>query len=465
MPESPICFLLKNTCAERCISFFIHIAPALLIHIILMSFNVAACGAFQQDSSKTSDNATNIFPSFTLHEDDTEHTKKNDDMFLYNLMMSRPDKFAGILSQSEKYEIKIIYTQINRNSKSIPQFKNYTYRMYADEYFNPASLVKLPVSCMALQKLNTLNIPHLNKNTRLEIKKKHACQDAVTKDPCSPEGYPTIGNYIIKMLVASDNDAYNRLYEFLGQEFINKTLCNMEYNHVRIIRRFNNCSPEDNRYTNPFIFFDKNNKSIYIQKMKVNPDRIINPHNKSRKGTGYINKYVRFIMGPYSYEHDNNLPLHDIHQMLVSIFYPESFNKKNTFKLTRHDRDFLKTYLSLYPADSDLQCYSSRKRYPDNYKKYFIYGDMPADTMHDTSIKIYNVVGRSDGYISDCAYIVNKKHNIYFFLSAVIYVNKNNIIKDSKYEYETVGLPFLAELGRTVYEYEKERTVQVSRFH
>jgi len=44
-----------------------------------------------------------------------------------------------------------------------------------------------------------------------------------------------------------------------------------------------------------------------------------------------------------------------------------------------------------------------------------------------------------------------------FLLSAVIYVNEDEIFNDDKYEYDEIGLPFLANLGRVIYKYELER--------
>ena len=63
-------------------------------------------------------------------------------------------------------------------------------------------------------------------------------------------------------------------------------------------------------------------------------------------------------------------------------------------------------------------------------------------------IIIYNKVGYAYGYLTDCAYIVDKKKNKEYIITATIYVNKNGIFNDDMYEYDTVGLPFLAELGR-----------------
>ena len=42
-------------------------------------------------------------------------------------------------------------------------------------------------------------------------------------------------------------------------------------------------------------------------------------------------------------------------------------------------------------------------------------------------------------------------------LSAVIYVNKDGILNDNKYEYEDVGYPFFKEVYNIIYRYELRR--------
>jgi hypothetical protein len=55
------------------------------------------------------------------------------------------------------------------------------------------------------------------------------------------------------------------------------------------------------------------------------------------------------------------------------------------------------------------------------------------------------------------AYIIDFEKKIEFVLGAVIYVNENEILNDGLYEYETVGYPFMRDLGRVFYEYELKR--------
>ncbi len=113
----------------------------------------------------------------------------------------------------------------------------------------------------------------------------------------------------------------------------------------------------------------------------------------------------------------------------------------------------------MLPGESGIQSYASNGKYPDNHKKYFVFGDAygSRSALRSGPVRIFNIVGKSDGYLSDCAYIVDFECGIEFFLSAVIYVNSDQVLKDGRYEYESVGMPFLAELGRTVYEYERAR--------
>jgi hypothetical protein len=42
-------------------------------------------------------------------------------------------------------------------------------------------------------------------------------------------------------------------------------------------------------------------------------------------------------------------------------------------------------------------------------------------------------------------------------LSAVLYVNSDGVLNDDRYDYDTVGFPFLRDLGRRVYEAELRR--------
>jgi beta-lactamase class A len=140
------------------------------------------------------------------------------------LMRSQPHRFATVMSDPAKHRLQIIYTQIDRDDENRPHFRSYTYRLRADEYFYPASTVKLPVALLALEKINRLNVAGLDRNTTMLTSAEGHGQTSVTADLTAPEGLPSVAHYIRKLLLVSDNDAFNRLYEFVGQAEINEFL-------------------------------------------------------------------------------------------------------------------------------------------------------------------------------------------------------------------------------------------------
>ncbi|MEL6562013.1 MAG: hypothetical protein AAFQ94_27750, partial [Bacteroidota bacterium] len=65
------------------------------------------------------------------------------------------------------------------------------------------------------------------------------------------------------------------------------------------------------------------------------------------------------------------------------------------------------------------------------------------------------------GYLIDNAYIVDFDNGVEFMLSAVIHVNENRIFNDGVYEYDSIGFPFMAQLGQQIYQLELKRNRQV----
>src|SRR5262245_37987069 len=61
-----------------------------------------------------------------------------------------------VLNQPDSFHYQLIYTKIDRDKNNQPHFTNYYFRVNRNEYFNPASMVKLPTALLALEKINTL---------------------------------------------------------------------------------------------------------------------------------------------------------------------------------------------------------------------------------------------------------------------------------------------------------------------
>src|SRR5258708_16986126 len=156
--------------------------------------------------------------------------------FLTDLMKSHPAKFKKIIRDKDTLEVQIIYTQINRDSLNRPVFKSFYFHVDSTKYFYPASTVKLPMTLLAFEKLNQLNIHGLDKFTPMFNDSVYSGQLSAKNDPTSENGLPSMAHYAKKILLVSDNDASNRLYEFVGQKEVNATLKGKGYN-MRILHR------------------------------------------------------------------------------------------------------------------------------------------------------------------------------------------------------------------------------------
>ncbi|WP_354584425.1 serine hydrolase [Hymenobacter sp. UYCo722] len=362
------------------------------------------------------------------------------------------------VASNPQYELQIIYTQINRDAQNRPTFTPHTYHLNPQQYFNPASLVKLPVVALSLEKLNDLHNPALTRRTIMATGTAYRCQNSVPfAAPADSDRTATVGNYIKRMLLVSDNVAYNRLYEFLGQRSLNQRLQELGYPNARITRRFAPCDTTANRHTNPISFHTTQGDTLYKQPAQYNPVTYRSPLGRVLKGRAH-QAGGRIIPTPYDFTTANHLPLPDITAILQSILFPESVPALQRLRLTQTDYAFLRRCLHATPHESGFQLYTPA-RYFDAYKKYLYYGRNP-DTPQQSTLRIYNIVGMSHGFLADVAYFADSLHQSEFMLSAVLYVNKNGIINDGTYEYDTIGQPFLVQLGRQIQQYEAQRPRQ-----
>lgn len=362
----------------------------------------------------------------------------------------KDDYLRKIVSDSS-YEVQIIYSRVNKKDKT---FTSYTYNLDQNKYFYPASTVKMPVAILALQRLNEISrdTADIRMTDEMLTAANRPGQTPAFIDTTNENRKPSIERYIQRIFAVSDNDSYNRLYEFLGSDYINETLqkkgvfTNSVINHRLALPGL---TPEDNRFTNNIRFF-RDKKLVYDKPEMYAAKEWKHTARNSKKGIGYIDSRDSLVSAPFDFSMKNFYNLKDMEGTLQRIIYPEYFKEDQRFDLREEDYRFLRKTMSDLPREYKI--YKNNPAYYDSYVKFFMFGDKKELIPDD--IKIYNKVGTAYGYLIDCAYIENTSKNVGFFLTAVIHVNKNKIYNDSKYEYDEIGLPFLARLGRVVYEYE-----------
>lgn len=375
---------------------------------------------------------------------------RTDPAFFDWLGRNAPD-LIPVLTDPER-QVQVIYTQIDRKKDNQPTFRHFYYQIQPERYFYPASTVKLPVAILALQRLNELQISGLDRNSTMVTESGFKGQTPVYNDPTSPDGRPTVAHYIKKILLVSDNDAFNRLYEFLGQEYINQQLQKLGYDSAQVIHRLDIAlSEEENRSTNPVRFYDTSSQILYEQPL-VKSTMPYQPRH-TLLGRGFILNGV-LVEEPFDFSVKNRLTLPDLHSILMSVLFPNSVPKEQRFNLTVDDYRFLYRYMSMLPGESDYPQYDSTS-YPDAYVKFLYYG--ASGSIEDSTIRIFNKVGDAYGFLTDAAYLVDFKNGIEFLVSATVYCNSDGIFNDDHYEYSTIGYPFLKSLGRAIHAYELQR--------
>ena len=392
------------------------------------------------------------------------------DTFLEDLMKKQPDKFGDVLQNAADRRVQILYTKIDRDKNNKPTFTSYRFRVNADEYFYPASTVKLPASLLALEKLNQLHIKGLTRQTPMLSDSAYEGQIKQFQDPTNLEngGLPTVEHYVKKILLVSDNDAHNRLYEFMGQAPFNEILAAKGFKDIRVTHRLQtSMTREQNKRSNPISFKnvenvadDKGSDKVSLQRLLYQPMLVSTKDYKSPKPIGIGKGFMRrdsLINEPFDFTYRNNYPIETQQQILKTVLFPESVPATQRFDLTEDDYTFVRKYMSMSPLESKSPKYpdaDSAGSY-DSYCKFLMFGDdkkpMPKN------IRIFNKVGDAYGFLIDNAYIVDFEKGIEFMLTVTIYCNSDGIFNDDKYDYNAVGYPFMANIGKAIYNYEVSR--------
>lgn len=349
---------------------------------------------------------------------------------LEQVLASDHPKIKRVMDSIDEYQVQIRYTQINRSGDSL-KLIDYDFQVNEANYFYPASTVKFPIAVLAMEKLN--DIDTLDLSTRFYVE-----GDSVET---------TFAEAVSQIFAVSDNDANNRLVELLGQDVINSRLSSKGVSPVRIAHRLGYHS--DDLTTKPLIIY-LNDSTTATYEGTVNTAAKPLELNEIQKGIGFYED-GELVNEPFDFSLKNYYPVKAQHGVLKRVIFPEQFDESQRFNLSDAQHQYLLKTMHTLPKTLGYDPVT----YYDGYCKFFLYGDTTEDM--EEHIKIYNKVGFAYGTLTDCAYITDSKNNVEFLLTATILVNKDGVFNDDQYEYDEIGIPFLAELGRQLYQFELNR--------
>ncbi len=346
-------------------------------------------------------------------------------------LASKDPRIRKVMDHPAAYELQIRFTRIFREKNTI-RFTDYDFQVDRNKYFYPASTVKFPIAVMALEKLNASE--GLSLDTKFYVE-----GDTVET---------TFGNEITKIFAVSDNDANNRLLEFLGQDAINEKFRVKNIGKARIAHRLSVPNADDVT-TKPLVIYLNDSTTTSLAGSTNTPARSLSLEG-IKKGSGFY-EGDSLIKRPFDFGLKNYYPIETQHGVLKRVIFPASFPEKERFNISPAQKMFLLNAMKILPKEAGYK----EEDYYDSYGKFLLFGD--SKEAIPSHIKIYNKVGYAYGTLTDCAYIHDEKYNIEFMVTATILVNSNGIFNDNDYEYEEIGIPFLDALGDELYKLEKNR--------
>ena len=348
------------------------------------------------------------------------------------------DFLRSILKNKDNYEIQILYTEVSKNSVGQAEFSDFQFQLNDEKYFYPASTIKLPITVLALSKINELRAEGSNISPKSKIKLSliNNKNEIILKDSIT-----SFQNLIADVFLVSDNSASNVLIDFIGFNYFNSSMSNLGFENTYLNHKFNPDPFVDSSWRistldNEIISSNENQMTVLasnnISNLKKGEKRFINGE--------IINESLDFSS-------KNRSSLTDMHNIMKNLIYPEISIFK--FNLNVEDYDFLRYWMSRFTYEDLGAKYIGDSKFFNSYNKFFIHG---TDTiLNNTDIRVYNKIGQAYGTSTDSAYIKNYKEDLEFFLTATIYTNKNKIIDDNIYEYGDTAIPFLSKLSKALY--------------
>ncbi len=371
---------------------------------------------------------------------------------LQNVLDSLENKYPKVIESPEKYRFKIVFTEIKRAKEKVT-LETVGFRMNEKEYLYPASIVKLPTILIGMEEYNKIHKirPRVTYETLLKFNKEKGCMPTAFSVKIGNKlEYFTLDLFTKQMLAVSDNDAYNRMFDFIGQQQLNRRLKEMNYQNGKIIRKFVlNCSLDQNRISDSYVFLGRRNEWLYNRRGITNEDTILTD-STYKIGKAYEGLDKKIVPRPFDFSRQNNMELVDLHKTLNGVIFPKS-EFAHTFDITEEQRKYMIHNLGKYPAEYGLDF--NPKEFPATYKKYLFFGkDTNTTYMNDSlsRFRSFNMVGLSFGCAIDAAYIVDLDSGKEFVLTVGIYANEDEVINDAKYDYESLAYPLMKDIGRLI---------------
>lgn len=320
-----------------------------------------------------------------------------------------------------------------------------------DEYFYPAGTVSLFGAVAALERVNDLvrgGESGLTADTPLAFHGTKKRPGLESEDRSNLDGGRiTVAHLVRRALLVSDADAFYRLYDFCGQDWINERMHRAGLISVRVSHRLlEGLTRNDNKHT-PIVELRLPGGTKLVAERWGGRDLGLAGVPGVYVGRAHFQDDER-VDQPMSFFHRNRSMLSDLQTGLVRVVRPDvAIPSGEPFDLTDAQRELLAGALTSYPADSENPVYD-RSKHPDEYCKFFLPG--LSRVVPKERLAVSSCIGLAYGFATDTSYVVDRETGRSFFLAATIHANSDGVMDDDAYDYETVAFPWLADVAELV---------------
>lgn len=375
---------------------------------------------------------------------------------LEDQLTGRDPRLDAVLSDRETYRAQVSIAEVVPDGEGLFNLRR-EFLGDPNVYFYPASSIKTAAAVVALLWLNAVNDEVQPRGSAgfgldTELTYRALFDDEVDEDRDESHldgGSITVGHELRKLSIVSDNRAYNRFYELVGQERLDQYLERAGFPGFHLVHRLSEFrSPEDNR------------RLPAIQLRGPLPGRTLNLEERTTAplptppempgldtGRAFMRGGER-VDEPFDFRAKNRVPLVELQDFLVELVRPEVDTGRPGFPgLTIDQRAFLLKAMAELPADSTDPVYDP-ERYPDDFVKFLLPG--LREVRDDGRWRIYNKVGLAYGFTVENAYVEDSTTGRGLFVAATLYTNPNEVLNDGVYGYDELAFPFYAGLGKLV---------------
>lgn len=361
---------------------------------------------------------------------------------------------SRVVGSAERFRFQAVLGLVEESPGGRPVLVQHGFRLGA-EYAYPASAVKLFAAVAALERLVELRRETgqpIGLDTPLVFHPLFADEqiedgDSTNLPSNGASGRITVRHEIRKLFLVSDNQAFNRLYELVGQDRLAASLRQAGLAEARIVHRLSEPrTPEENRRFPRIDFLGAEpGQVVYTLPERASaPLPPAPPMPGLKVGRAYIGPGDRRIEEPLDFAAKNRISLADLQRGLCMVVRPDVDCGGPGFALSEDDRALVLEAMRQVPRESANPRYDPAE-HPDDEFKYLLPG--LARVVPRERLRVANKIGQAYGFSTENAWVEDTGSGRAFFLAATLYTNEDGVLNDDRYDYETVALPFLADLG------------------